>query len=133
MLIKLKKTSDVTRKDERDRHAAVFGSTRSLVVMAIEHYPGYTVFWVDHAGIFLAVRGYLVDIVDGTLSRWWRASMRGDRLFIGPPEIASADFEVDPTERPEASYDAYSTARRRIFEEAATIDPEAYDVRRFSK
>src|SRR6267143_489321 len=109
MLIKLKKaSSDTAREDERERHAHVFGSTRNLVVMAIEVFPEKIVFWLDHAGILVAVRSELVDVVDGTLSRCWRASMRGGRLFIGHPEMAPLDFEVDPTERSEASNDAYA-------------------------
>jgi|SRR5882762_3580977 len=134
MLIKvLKSVADPAKQAERDRYANFFGSTRSLVVIAIEMFPGKVVFWLDHAGVLMSVRSDLVDIVDGSLSSWWRVSTRSGRLFIGPPEIASEDFDVDPTGRSEASNAAYALARARIFEEAEKIDPEAHDVRRFRR
>ena len=133
MLIKLKKRVDADRIDEREGHADIFGSTRNLIVIAIEYLSGQTVFWLDHAGILISVGSDLVDISDGTLSRWWRAGIRDHSLFIGPPEMASTDSQVDPTERSESDQEAYATMRKRIFEEAAVIDPEAHDARLFSR
>ena len=131
MLIKLRKSvADADQEDQRRRIAEVLSSNRSLVVIALEVFPGKVVFWLDHSGVLISVPIDFVEvIVDGSLPRCWRVSTRSGRLFIGPAEIASPDFQVDPTERSQDQENAYVEARKSIFEEAAKVDPEALDVR----
>jgi hypothetical protein len=117
MIVKIKDRVDSSREREWHDFRHTFDGKADLVVLALEFDGAKVWAWLDHAGTLFSIPSYLLDIVDGHLSAFWRVAWKGERLFIGPPELSDPGFEVDLTERDPKSGAAYGELRTVLFAE----------------
>ncbi len=129
MLVKFKpELKDIEAEAERQKY--IFATRRSIVAIAVKFEKGRTWVYLDVSSTLVGVPLRILDVVDNSLSAYWRVNaLANDAVLLGPELVAQEEFEVDSTERSPSQSAAYEEVRRRIFAEAERVDPEAWRVR----